>query len=116
MSITTAQATTIAQQFLDANLQGTTVGDVMPFYGYYHVEVLFSGNTYGMLSVNGYSGQVWYHTWHGDFIQQVELHLPTTTVLPPPSYQAYPTYPTQNQYYPYPATGGGCGCGCRGRR
>jgi hypothetical protein len=22
-----------------------------------------------MVSVNGYSGQVWYHTWHGTFIQ-----------------------------------------------
>jgi hypothetical protein len=28
---------------------------------------------YGMLSVNGYTGDVWYHTWHGDFIDMTEL-------------------------------------------
>lgn len=26
----------------------------------------------GMLSVNGYTGQVWYHTWHGTFIASSE--------------------------------------------
>jgi hypothetical protein len=25
-----------------------------------------------MLSVNGYSGDVWYHTWHGMFISEAE--------------------------------------------
>jgi hypothetical protein len=34
----------------------------------YNFDVLQNGKTYGMLSVNGYSGQVWYHTWHGTFI------------------------------------------------
>jgi len=28
---------------------------------------------YGMLSVNGYTGQVWYHNWHGAFIQELEI-------------------------------------------
>ena len=70
MTITVDQARTTAQQFLNTYYSGTTVGDVTPFYGYYHVEVLLSGNTYGMLSVNGYTGQVWYHTWHGTFIQE----------------------------------------------
>jgi len=26
-----------------------------------------------MLSVNGYSGQVWYHNWHGQFVDMLEL-------------------------------------------
>jgi hypothetical protein len=26
-----------------------------------------------MLSVNGYTGQVWYHTWHGSFIQEKQV-------------------------------------------
>jgi hypothetical protein len=73
MSLTTDQAKAYAQQYLNASLLGTTVGDVTTFYGYYHIDVLLSGNTYGMLSVNGYTGQVWYHTWHGTFVQQVEL-------------------------------------------
>jgi hypothetical protein len=73
MTITSEPAKTNAQQFLSANYPGTTVGDIDTFYGYYHVDVLQSGTTYGMLSVNGYTGQVWYHTWHGTFIQAVEL-------------------------------------------
>jgi hypothetical protein len=27
----------------------------------------------GMLSVNGYSGQVFLHTWHGAFIEESEI-------------------------------------------
>jgi hypothetical protein len=73
MTVTVDQAEANAQQFLDAYYSGTTVGDIDTFYGYYHVDVLSAGNTYGMLSVNGYTGQVWYHTWHGTFIQVVEL-------------------------------------------
>jgi hypothetical protein len=73
MKVTVNQAKTYAQQFLIANYPGTTVGSIDTFYGYYHVDVFTAGNTYGMLSVNGYTGQVWYHTWHGAFIQAVEL-------------------------------------------
>jgi hypothetical protein len=73
MTVTAEQAETNAQQWLNANLPGTTVGEAEPFYGYYHVMVLSAGKGYGMLSVNGYTGQVWYHTWHGTFIQEVEL-------------------------------------------
>ena len=73
MTVTVDQAKVDAQQFLNTNYPGTTVGNVDTFYGYYHIDVLQTGNTYGMLSVNGYTGQVWYHTWHGAFIQAVEL-------------------------------------------
>ena len=73
MTVTVDQAKAYAQQFLTANYPGTTVGSIDTFYGYYHVDVLSAGNTYGMLSVNGYTGQVWYHTWHGTYIQTVEL-------------------------------------------
>ncbi len=71
--ISIEQAKTNAQEFLSANYPTTTVGDVDTFYGYYHIDVLSAGATYGMLSVNGYTGQVWYHTWHGAYIQTVEL-------------------------------------------
>ena len=74
MQVTPEQAKANAQQFLNANLPGTTVEEeVTPFYGYYHIMVLLAGNDYGMLSVNGYTGQVWYHNWHGTFIQELEL-------------------------------------------
>ena len=73
MTVTVEQAKTNAQQFLTANYPGTTVGSIDTFYGYYHIDVISAGTTYGMLSVNGYTGQVWYHTWHGTFIQGAEL-------------------------------------------
>ncbi len=72
-TVTLDQAKTNAQQYLNTNLAGTTVGDVTTFYGYYNVEVLNAGTTYGMLSVNAYTGQVWYHTWHGPFIQELQV-------------------------------------------
>jgi hypothetical protein len=71
MTVTVAQARTIAQQWLDANQPGAQLADdEMQFYGYYTMDFLKDGKTAGMLSVNGYSGQVWYHTWHGSFISE----------------------------------------------
>ncbi len=74
MTVTVDQARTNATQFLKANLPGTTLETATDtYYGYYNIDVLKDGKTYGMLSVNGYTGVVWYHTWHGDFIQAKEL-------------------------------------------
>lgn len=70
MPVTAEQASKLAQQYLDAQKTGLTVETGMDvFYGYYTVHALDkAGNTVGMLSVNGYTGQVWYHIWHGKFI------------------------------------------------
>jgi len=74
MTVTPEQARTYAQQYLDSYLPGTTVDEEADaFYGYYTIHVLGDDEVIGMLSVNGYTGQVWYHTWHGDFIQMREL-------------------------------------------
>jgi hypothetical protein len=74
MTVTPEQAKQKAQQWLNTYLPGTAVAeDADPFYGYYTIHVLKDGQVYGMLSVNGYTGQVWYHTWHGDFIGLQEL-------------------------------------------
>jgi len=74
MTVTPEQARSYARQWLDANLPGTTSADEADaFYGYYTIHVLRDGQVYGMLSVNGYTGQVWYHTWHGDFVGMREL-------------------------------------------
>ena len=72
-TVTAEQAKTNVQQYLNSNLQGATVGDETTFYGYYTVEVLSNGATYGMLSVNGFTGQIWVHTWHGTFIQELTV-------------------------------------------
>jgi hypothetical protein len=69
-TVTADQAKTDAQAYLNSYLPGTTVGDVTTFSGHYTIEVLQNGTPYGMLSVNSYIGQVWYHTWHGAFVQE----------------------------------------------
>jgi hypothetical protein len=73
MTVTAQQAQDIAQRWLDANQSGTTAKSADPFYGYYTVDFQRDGTLVGMLSVNGYSGQVWYHTWHGSFIAMRDL-------------------------------------------
>lgn len=42
------------------------------FYGYYTLDFEKDGETIGILSVNGFNGQVFLHTWHGLFIEEVE--------------------------------------------
>jgi len=74
MSVTPDQAEKIATEFLKSYLPGVTTEEPDVFYGYYTIHVLKDGQVYGMLSVNGYTGQVWYHNWHGAFIAMKELH------------------------------------------
>ena len=42
------------------------------FYGYYTLDVKKDGMVLGMVSVNAFTGQVWYHTWHGGYIGMQE--------------------------------------------
>jgi hypothetical protein len=73
MSVTAAQAVQYAQKYLDANVAGTTAAsDPMQFYGYYTLDFSKDGKVAGMLSVNGYSGQVFLHTWHGTFVEEAQ--------------------------------------------
>ncbi len=72
-TVTPEQALDIAQRWLDANRAGVTVEEhADPFYGYYTIHTVKEGEIEGMLSVHGTTGQVWYHTWHGAFVQMVE--------------------------------------------
>jgi len=73
MPISKSQARDRAQQFLDRQLPGTKAGEPEVFYGYYTVEVEKDGRTLGMLSVHGYYGQVWYHSWHGAYLGEKKL-------------------------------------------
>ena len=73
MTVSADQALQDAQAYLDSALPGTTIAkDADAFYGYYTIEVMKDGKVYGMLSVNGFTGQVFYHTWHGKFIELSE--------------------------------------------
>ena len=73
MPISQKQALDYAQRFLDYRVPGVQVAhNADRFYGYYTIHVLKGNEIFGMLSVNGYTGQVWYHTWHGEFIAMKE--------------------------------------------
>jgi len=73
MSVDEAQARQNAQSYLDRVMPGATLSEhAAAFYGYYTIDVKQDGQDVGMLSVNGYTGQVWYHSWHGTFVQEKE--------------------------------------------
>lgn len=65
MIVTQAQARRIATQWVTKNQPGAGIATPEPFPGYYTIRILTNGKVTGLLSVNGYSGQVWSHTWHG---------------------------------------------------
>jgi hypothetical protein len=71
-TVTADQAKTDAQQWLGANQPGSTTETPDTFYGYYTLHIMKDGKVTGMLSVNAYTGQVWYHTWHGAFVASTE--------------------------------------------
>lgn len=73
MTVTADQATQAAQRWLDQNQPGSTASTPDRFHGYYTVDLKKDGVITGMLSVNGSTGQVWYHTWHGRFVQERDL-------------------------------------------
>lgn len=73
ITISAERAAQIAQGWLDANRTGAKTEQPDTFYGYYTVHFTQDGQVAGMLSVNGYSGQVWFHTWHGSFIQEKQV-------------------------------------------
>ena len=69
-AISSDRATAIANEWLQANAAGQTVGMTDLFPGHYTMDTVSGGNTVGMLSVNATTGAVWYHTWHDTFIAE----------------------------------------------
>jgi hypothetical protein len=73
-SITLEAAREKAQQYLDDAQPGAVLAEGgVSFYGYYTFDYQVDGKPAGMLSVNGLSGQVWPHTWHGAFVAEKEI-------------------------------------------
>jgi len=73
MTVTPVAAVEAAQTYLDTLDNNFTVDNhAAPFYGYYTLHVNQNDQTVGMLSVNGYSGQVFLHTWHGKLLEMSE--------------------------------------------
>ncbi len=74
MSVSADQALQTAQTYLDKAYPGVQVGAKADEYpGYYTIDLQKQGKLSGMLSVNGFTGQVWYHTWHGQFIEMTDF-------------------------------------------
>lgn len=58
----------LEEQFPGAELEGMGI----EFYGYHTFDYAIDGKIAGMLSVSS-DGRTWLHTWHGAFIQEIEL-------------------------------------------
>ncbi|WP_326751243.1 hypothetical protein OIE73_03745 [Streptomyces hirsutus] len=66
------QAVRMADQWLKEHRTGLHAAEPDRFPGYYTLHTLRGDRIVGMLSVNATSGDVWYHTWHGRFLQVQE--------------------------------------------
>lgn len=65
------QAEQVAQQWAEDH-DGLTVAEAEAFPGYYTLHTLRQDRIEGMLSVNADTGDVWYHSWHGEFQEMSE--------------------------------------------
>ena len=74
MTIGEEKAIELANSYLAKISQNEFADDEgQKFYGYYTIDTVNKDDAVvGMLSVNGFTGQVWYHNWHGTFIEMVE--------------------------------------------
>ncbi|MCL5772023.1 MAG: hypothetical protein M1479_07100 [Actinobacteria bacterium] len=74
MKIDEQKAIELAGSYLAKISQNEFAGDEgQKFYGYYTIDTVNNdGAVVGMLSVNGFTGQVWYHNWHGTFMGMEE--------------------------------------------
>ncbi|MFI6355353.1 hypothetical protein ACIBJF_22430 [Streptomyces sp. NPDC050743] len=57
------------RQWLSRHHTGLHAAEADRFPGYYTLHTLRDHHIVGMLSVNATTSTVWYHTWHGHFLQ-----------------------------------------------
>ena len=70
--LTARDAQAAAEEWVADRDDGLTVGEPEAFPGYYTLHTIRDGQVDGMLSVNAADGDVWYHSWHGKFIEMTE--------------------------------------------
>lgn len=73
MTVSSADAARIAGMWLARHQPAARMEAPDQLPGYYTIHFLQGGQMAGMLSVNGYTGQVWYHSWHGAALRVVEV-------------------------------------------
>ncbi|GAU69787.1 hypothetical protein SSP35_14_01210 [Streptomyces sp. NBRC 110611] len=66
------RAVRIANRWLSEHRPGLHAAEPDRFPGYYTLHTLRDDHIVGMLSVSASTGDVWYHTWHGRFLQMRE--------------------------------------------
>jgi len=71
MRITEDEARKIAESWLARYFPGAEIKEIYKFPGYYTLHFEINGDMQ-MLSVNGYNGAVWFHSWHGKYLGEVE--------------------------------------------
>lgn len=69
--VTAAEAEELADRWL-ADQGDLTADEAEELPGYYTLHTLRDGDVEGMLSVNSTTGDVWYHSWHGQFVDMTE--------------------------------------------
>ena len=78
MSVDEEEAIQLAEKYLNERSADEFIGEEADkYYGYFTIHTVNKdGDIVGMLSVNGNTGQVWYHSWHGTFIgmEEYETH------------------------------------------
>jgi hypothetical protein len=73
--INSKEAYNFGSRYLEKNnIELTLSNESHEFYGYFTYHVEKDAKTVGMLSVNGFTGDVWYHEWHGKLIDIVDSH------------------------------------------
>ncbi|MEJ7793242.1 MAG: hypothetical protein WKF65_14820 [Gaiellaceae bacterium] len=71
-SVSAREAEAIAARWLARQQGALSAGQADTFPGYYTIHALEGDRVAGMLSVNAYTGAVWYHWWHGRFRSMTE--------------------------------------------
>lgn len=68
--VSAKEAQQIAQRW--AAQRDMSVAEAEGFPGYYTLHTLRNGRIRGMVSVNAVTGAVWFHSWHGRFVEMSE--------------------------------------------
>jgi hypothetical protein len=71
-NVSAEEAVSRAQRWLDRERRGLKVDTAQEFPGYYTLETMRDGKIAGMMSVHAITGAIWYHTWHGSFVDSSE--------------------------------------------
>ncbi|ERJ11252.1 hypothetical protein [Haloplasma contractile] len=74
-AITRTEAIELANDYVQSVNTSLSVPSVgHEFYGYYTFHIENNGEVVDMLSVHIYTGDVWYHNWHGTIVDIISHH------------------------------------------